>query len=310
VLVAACGGPATVDVDVDGGSADVAVLGDVVVSVAPGDTVVLRHAADSTLEDEAPITHAFVGPGEPPPIFVPQGGGLIPTPAVWGPCRGGSAEDVVAGCPIPPVEGPQEWDGRAYWSAGAMTPTETREIALSDDLSTGDHVLTCALHPELRVVLRVDGDGASSPDASAVVAAARAAVDSEAEGDDMIVAAGVLAEGAYVAAFSPQTVRIPVGGSVTWQAGSRAPVDVVFGAEADEEGENPLSLSHTEPADGLPAGNADAWDGDGELRSGFLSADSAAGASASEWTVTFTHAGTYPYASRFGDAMTGVVVVQ
>ena len=92
--------------------------------------------------------------------------------------------------------------------------------------------------------------------------------------------------------------------------GGRAPVDVVFGAKADHAGENPLSLSHTVPTDGIPAGDADAWDGDGELRSGFLSADRTAGAAAQEWTVTFTLPGTYMYVSRFGDAMIGTVIVE
>ena len=311
VSAAACGGGART-VDVDGGAPDIAVLGDIVVAARPGQTVALRHAGEVVSGAEAPITHAFVGPGDRlPPIFAPQAGGLIPTPAVWGQCRGGDPATVTGACPILPADGPQSWDGKAYWSTGAMVPSETREIPLADGIAEGDHVLTCALHPSLRVLLRIGGDDddGAKADPEAAVAAARSALQDEAVGADVTVTAGVETDGAYVAAFSPQTVRIPLGGSVTWRPGGRTPVDVVFGAAAEHEGENPLSLSHTTPIDGRPAGDTGAWDGRGELRSGFLSADPAAGGAAEKWTVTFARPGTYTYASRFGDQMIGTVVV-
>ncbi len=299
-----------IEVDVDGGASDVAVLGDIVIAVRPGQTVILRHAGDTISGAESPITHAFAGPSAPPPVFTPTGGGLVPTPAVWGPCQGGAAEEIVGACPIPAAEGPKSWDGLAYWSTGAMVPSETREITLADEIAEGEHILTCALHPDLRVVLSVDGENSPEPDTDAVVDAARAAVEDEAEGSDVTVTAGLSVEGAYVVAFSPQTVSIPIGGSVTWRAGASTPVDVVFGAVSGADDANPLSLAHTVPTDGVPTGDAGAWDGKSDLRSGFLSADLATGASAQEWTVTFTRPGTYTYASRFGDAMIGTVVVE
>ena len=309
VLVPACGnGDRTVDVD--GGAAGIGVLGDIVVAAHPGQIVTLRHAGEVAAGAEAPITHAFVGPGDPlPPIFAQQAGGLIPTPAVWGPCRGGDPAAVVGPCPVLSAEGPEAWDGQAYWSTGAMVPSETREIPLAGDIATGDLILRCALHPSLRVVLRVGGEDGPAPDPQVVADEARAAVEDEGAGDDVTVTAGVKADDAYVAAFSPMTVRIPVGGTVTWRAGTRTPVDVVFGAAGEDEGDNPLSLSHTTPVDGRPLDADGPWDGRGELRSGFLSADATAGAAAAEWSVTFARPGTYPYASRFGDGMIGTVVV-
>lgn len=276
-LAAACSS-AEKQVDFDGGTADVVVLGDVVVGARPGQRVILRNRGGSL--------HALVGPGEKlPPLFARQAGGLVPTPTVWGP-----KHDVEA------------WDGRSYWATGTMRPSELREIPLADAIPDGKHILTCALHPDLRVVLDVGGeDGPRQSDTEPVVRTARQAVENEADGPSVTVTAGVVIDGAYVAAFSPKIVRVPVGGVVTWRAVSRTPADVVFGAAP--------SLSRTVPPDGLTNANATGWDGTGVLRSGFLSADPAAGTEADEWTVKFTRPGSYRYVSRFAEAMTGTVVV-
>lgn len=265
--------------DVDGGASDVVVLGDVIVGVRPGQRVILRHAGKAS-------PHAFVGGGdESRPLFARQAGGLVPNPTVWG------------------ASGDATWNGRSRVSTGAIRPGELKEITLADDIAKGEHVLSCALHSSLRIVLRVDGnDGPTPPDPDGVVATARSDVEDEAAGTRVFVIAGLSRNTAYVAAFSPRIAQIPVGGSVTWRASVRTPVDVVFGAQP--------SLETTVPPDGLPIGNADAWDGTGILRSGFLSAGTDTGAVAQQWTVTFTKPGTYRYASRFGTDMTGTIVVQ
>lgn len=315
VVAAACssGAPADVAVDIDGGSSQVALLGDVVVAADPGSTVTVRHATEPVAGHEAPMTHALVAGGEvgPPPVFTQGAGGIVPNPAVWGPCRGGDLAAAAGQCPVPAGDSPDGWDGRSYWALGAMLPGEERDLPLSSELGDGDHILVCALHPTLRLIVRVGSGGAEVSrrprDAAAEVDAAVNSATRGPVGGPGVVRAGTHLDepAAYVAAFSPDPVLLTVGDSVTWRAGSRAPVDVVFGAD-DEE----LSLSHTGPEDGLPAGNAAGWDGRGELRSGFLSADPSAGAGAAEWTVTFTRPGTYPYASRFSDEMTGTVVVE
>ena len=314
VVAVACssGAPAEVAVGIDGGSSQVALLGDVVVAADAGSTVTVRHATEPIAGHEAPTTHALVTPGDagPPPLFTHGAGGIVPNPAVWGPCRGGDLAAAAGQCPVPPAEGPDGWDGSSYWALGAMLPGEQRELPLSSDLPDGDHILVCALHPQLRLVVRVGGAAPATvsedPEVRANMAVKRA---SQVAGttDAGVVLGGVQVDDvpAYLRAFAPDVIRVTVGDSVTWRAGSRAPVDVVFGTD-DEE----LSLSHTGPEDGLPAGSATGWDGRGELRSGFLSADPSAGAGAAEWTVTFTRPGTYPYASRFSDEMTGTVVVE
>ena len=290
-----------------------ALLDDVVVSARPGDALEIRHDGAVVKAAEAPVTHAFVAGGEDtlPPLFTPLAAGLIPNPSVWGACRGGDAADATGDCPLPPAEGPGSWDGQTYWSTGAMVPGDTREVLLSDATPHGEYRLTCALHPQLAVVVRV-GAKTQAPlpapsDVAARVASVRSAAPAPAPNGTNVVVAGLSVDAppAYVAAFSPRQIRIPAGGSVTWRAGARTPADVVFGAAGDD-----LSLSHTGPAEGRPQGDPAAWDGRGMLRSGFLSADPDAAATAAEWTVTFTRPGTYAYASRFGDDMRGEVIVE
>jgi plastocyanin len=312
-LPACSSGPETIPVLIGAGDGAVALLDDVVVTARGGDTLEIRHAGAVLLDAEAPVTHAFVAAADDalPPLFTPLAGGLIPNPAIWGACRGGDLADAAGDCPLPPAEGPATWDGRGYWSTGALVPGDTREVALAEDIAEGEHRLTCALHPELAVIIDVGGDAqdpvAEPTDVAARVEAARSAVDQTGSSEQDVVTAGVevAAPPSYVAGFFPQRMRIRVGDTVTWRAGARTPVDVVFGATGDE-----VLLSHTSPADARPAGNPKGWDGRGVLRSGFLSADGDAGAVAATWTVTFTRPGTYRYASRFADDMSGEVIVE
>jgi len=305
------GAPAEVTAVIDGGSATVALLGETVVAAAPGSTVTVTHAGDTVSGVEAPVTHALVAAAADslPPLFDRGAGGLVPNPAVWGSCQGGDVAAARGGCPLQAGEGPEAWDGQTYWSLGAMLPGEQRHLQLAGDIPTGDHVLVCALHPRLRVVVRVgDAAGATTVQPAAGDAVGRAEQAArQGEPPPDTVTAGIAVEdpAAFVAALHPATIRVRAGEAVTWRAGARAPVDVVFGARPGE-----LSLSHTAPADGLPEGEATGWDGRGVLRSGFLSADPGAGASAAAWTVTFTVPGTYRYTSRFGEQMSGTVVVQ
>jgi len=311
LLTAACtfGAPEPVEIAIDGGGGQVAVIEPVTVAARAGQTVTVRHAGERAMGAEAPVTHALVAAplAALPPLFVDAGAGRIPNAGVWGPCRGGDAADAVGGCPVPPVEGPESWDGSAYWSTGAMVPGETRDIPLAGDIADREYQLVCALHPDLVVTLAVGaGSGADTVTGAPVVDQDAEALAEQAAADlpPATVLAGVAVDdpSRFVGAFAPQRLEVAVGQSVTWQASARAPVDVVFG-------EQELSLSHTDPADGLPEGDPDGWDGTGTLRSGFLSADPNAGAEASAWTVTFRRPGEYPYASRFADGMTGTVVV-
>lgn len=314
VLLACTGGDgAAISVGVDGGSEGVILLAAHDVAVAAGDTITVvsgaggASAAPDADHEDAPVTHAFVGGvgDDLPPLFAAAAGGLSPNPGVWGQCRGGVAAAAVANCPVPPIEGPAAWDGGAYWSTGALLPGESREVPISPDIAAGEHLLVCALHPELRVRVIVGDDAQAEPpgEPARVAHALQAAEDLAADLPAGEVLAGAVVDGAYVGRFVPAEILIAPGESVTWSAQGRAPVDVVFGVDD-------LDLTHTAAADGVADGNSQAWDGTGEVRSGFLSGDPAAGATAQTWTVTFTQPGRYEYASRFGAGFTGTVVVE
>ena len=296
--------PASTAVSVDGGGQGVVLLGDHVVAGEGGGTVTIEHAGDpAPPDDEAPVTHAFIGGAgsQLPGLFTRAAGGRIPNPAVWGHCAGGSVTDAADGCPVPPLEAPKRWDGAAYWSTGALLPGESRDVPLADDLPDGDLPLVCAFHPELRVLVRVDGEVATPPPPLPVNQAVKAAAATQ--GRPGTVTAGVTLDGAFVGRFFPPQITIGRGDAVTWVARGRAPVDVVFNG-------GDLDLTHTGPGDAQPAGDPTAWAGRGELRSGFLSGDPGAGATAARWRVRFTRPGRYEYASRFGSLWRGVVVVE
>lgn len=277
---------------------------DVRVAVAAGGEVTVRFAdIEGVGDSEAPIQHAFVSAADVPPLFTADRGGLIPNPGVWGACRGGTVADAVGTCPLPPIEAPQRWDGRMYWSTGAMVGGEERSLPLATDIEPGTYAFVCALHPSVRVLIGVTGPDGATPPAPATAPAEERHTKSPPR-VPATVQAGTTGGDAFHYAFAPATTQVEVGDVVTWIATSRTPVDVVF-PEGDEE----VSLTHTEPADGLPAGPADAYTGEGAVRSGFLSSDLQTGAAATSFSVRFLAPGTYRYVSRFADDMTGTVVV-
>ena len=307
-------GPATIPVAIDGGAAGVVLTDRVAVAARPGDTVVLRHAATARgPDDESPVHHMLVAaPADAlPPLFVGNAGGSSPNSGVWGECHGGAPAEAAQGCPVPAIEGPAAWDGVAYWSTGAFLPSEERDVALADDIAPGTYTLICAIHPDLQVAITVGKERDTAvevpADAQARTAAAQDvlsdAAAAELAGTSADFSAGLEQDAAFIHAFAPATVRIPVGGQVTWTAAARTPVDVVFDPEGGE-----ISLAHTDAADGTPSGDG-VVDGSGLVRSGFLSADPGAGAVGASFTATFPVAGTYSYASRFSVDLAGTVVV-
>ena len=304
VTAAACsddGDPPLRRVAVDGGTASVAGLAPVVVEAVAGDDVVIRNA--NTSDTGAP-SHLFVAaPADAlPPLFVGQRGGAVPNSGVWGACRGGDASKVAGTCPVPPVEGPARWDGRAYLSTGQLLPGEEAVVPLDEDIAPGRHRLVCALHPELTVDIEVvERPGrAPAPRVDAAAATAEAARATPGAGR---VTAGVLvgSPGAEVAAFVPELVRIRAGEPVTWTVGSRSPHTVELGLDS------PPELVDTSAEEAVPSA-PDRWDGRSPVRSGFLSTDRSA-PGGSRFTFTFPRPGTYRYYCRFHPGMTGVVQV-
>jgi plastocyanin len=327
LLVAGCGGGqdagAVREVLVDGGTEALVATGDVRVRARPGDVVRITSAnrgAEGLAPEGEPageeghgdhgstVVHAFVAappdgdPDDLPPLFVEAQGGAGPNAGVWGACRGGDAAEAVGTCPVAPIDGPQGWDGRGYWSTGAMLPGEHRDIPLAADVAPGTLRLLCSLHPELAVEVVVTDDPGSPPEP---VEAPTPQPPDEVEPADPergLVVVAPATEDTTVLAFSPATVEVQVGEEVRWVTTTRAPHDLTFGAEEAPD------LQHTDPTDALPDLPDGPWDGRGTVRSGYLSTDPSApgGTTAS---LTFGAPGTYDYVCRFHPAMTGTVVV-
>ncbi|PVG80970.1 hypothetical protein DDE18_20635 [Nocardioides gansuensis] len=298
------------DVLLDQGSADVVDLRPVTVQARPGDVVVLHsgnpgHGGD----DESPVHHLFTSaPADsPPPLFVAAGRGHLPNPGSWGMCRGGDPARATGGCPIPPVEGPSAYDGRSYFSLGALLPGETRELPLAPDLPPGTYRFTCTVHPDMYVDIEVVEDPTTAaPLPPAEVAAARQQVvphTTSGPGRPVVLLgpqpAGSAAE---VLTAVPGAVRVPVGGAVTWRVDDRSPHTVELGLD------HPPHLADTTATDTAPAvPRGRRWDGTGTVRSGVLSADPSV--DRTTFSLVFTRPGTYRAYDRFHAGIKTVVQV-
>lgn len=298
------------DVLLDQGSADVVDLRPVTVPARPGDVVVLHSGNPGHGEDdESPVHHLFTSaPADsPPPLFVAAGRGHLPNPGAWGMCRGGDPADATAGCPIPPVEGPSAYDGRSYFSLGALLPGETRELPLAPDLPPGTYRFTCAVHTDMYVDVEVvEEPTTASPLPPAEVAAARQQIarDTPSRPDRPVVFLGPQPSGqaAEVLAAVPGSVHVPVGGTVTWRVDGRSPHTVELGID------HPPHLADTTATDTTPAVPRDGhWDGTGMVRSGVLSADPSV--ERTTFSLVFTRPGTYRAYDRFHAGISTVIHV-
>lgn len=305
-------GPTVRDVVVDGGTAEVTLTRPVEVEARPGDTVRIRHAGTAEAPRpgaDAPdghghlvgATHALVAAdrGALPPLFVPRRGGAAPNAAVWGHCRGGVPAADLDGCPVPSIEGPRRWDGRSYWSTGAMLPGESREVPLDADLAAGRYTLTCVLHPELSVTIQVGEDPGPPPSPPATGGPGAPSPPTTAERE---VATGYPGDAVRVNRFHPAELTIRPGQAVTWTVSSPDPHEVVLGVD------EPPELVDTPPAAAVPSAPAGAWGGASPVRSGFLSTDPSA-PGGSRFSLTFATPGTYRYHCRFHPVMSGTVTV-
>jgi plastocyanin len=301
-LVAACSAsdpPAAqqVSVRVDGGTAGVIGTAGVTAPVRPGTEVLLVNGNRDA--DTRSATHLLTSapPGQGPPVFL-RG---VPNGAVWGACLGGAASASTITCPLPPVEGPDSWDGDAYVSLGALLAGEERTLRLSSALEPGRTLrLWCSLHPDLQVQLRV-GEEVQSVEAPAVEAdQARSALPAPGP-NEVLVAPDSQDPQAELLAFVPDEIAIRAGESVTWRLSGPSPHTVELGSGAVE-------LGDTTAREAQPEAPAGGWDGAGAVRSGFLSSDPGAPGGTS-FTLRFTEPGRYVVHNRFHPQMTGTVVV-
>lgn len=289
--------PQAVEVSFDTGTGEVIGTAGVTASVQPGGEVLLRNGNRD--EDTRSATHLLTSarPGTGPALFV-RG---VPNGAVWGACLGGTASASTVTCPVPPVEGPDSWDGEAYVSLGAMLAGESRTLRLSPSSQAGRTLqLWCSLHPSLQVRLRVGGESAGAAAPPVSVEDVRESVPAPAAGE-VLVAPDVGSPSAELLAFVPDEIVVAAGGSVTWRAGGPSPHTV-------ELGTSEVDLGDTTAAEARPTAPAAGWDGTGVVRSGFLSSDPGA-PGGTTFTLRFTEPGRYVVRNRFHPQMTGTVVV-
>jgi plastocyanin len=284
-------------VRIDGGTAEVIGTSGVTAAVRPGADVRLVNGNRDTGTRSATHLLTSAPPGDGPAVFL-RG---VPNGAVWGACLGGAATTATATCPVPPVEGPDSWDGDAYVSLGALLAGEERTLRLSSALEPGRTLrLWCSLHPALEVRLRV-GEQLQDAEAPAVDAdAARSALAAPAP-NEVLVAPDSSDPQAELLAFVPSELTIRAGESVTWRVSGPSPHTVELGGGEVELGDTTAIEAQSE----APVGG---WDGTGAVRSGFLSSDPGAPGGTS-FTLRFTEPGRYVVHNRFHPQMTGTVVV-
>lgn len=299
------------DVVVDRGTGEVVDLRPVTVQAAPGDIVVLRSGNPGRGEDDqSPVHHLFTSaPADAlPPLFTQAGAGFLPNPGVWGLCRGGAVAAATAGCPVPPAEGPSGYDGKSYFSLGALLPGEQRELPLDADIPPGAYRFTCAIHPQHHVEVRVVEEAPGQADEHEPFDAERAmhaASRKQHHGRAAVVLLGPHTghPAAEVLAALPAVVRVPVGSRVVWTVDGRSPHTVELGLDG------PPHLADTSPVDTVPvAPKGRRWDGTGQVRSGILSRDPSVGRT--EFALIFTQPGRYLAYDRFHAGVTTTVLVR
>lgn len=281
----------------DGGTAEVVGAAGVTASVRPGAEVLLRNANRD--EGTRSATHLLTSarPGSGPALFL-RG---VPNGAVWGACLGGTASAVTVTCPVPPVEGPDSWDGETYLSVGALLAGESRTLRLSPSLEPGRVLqLWCSLHPSLEVRLQVADADAGTDAPSLDVEAVRASLPEPAS-HEVLVAPDSQEPHAELLAYVPAEITLAAGETVTWRVTGPSPHTVELGG-----GE--VELGDTTAVEARPDAPAAGWDGAGAVRSGFLSSDPGAPGGTS-FSLRFDRPGRYAVHNRFHPQMTGAVVV-
>lgn len=217
------------------------------VSVHPGDTVVfdLRDSGDphtvamGTYVDKAAAAAAAAegaAPDAPPPpelaavpALLPEGpGDAIPAGAQ--PCyQEAGAPPVKEACATPTGE---SWNGtESLVSSGWMTTEQPFKVKIGEGMAPGTYTFYCQLHgTTMSGTVTVVDEATDIPSPEEVRATAKQELDAElallqpaqaalAAATDAKPLAGALSPktmDSYLAAFAPENVKVPVGGSVTW----------------------------------------------------------------------------------------------
>jgi plastocyanin len=115
-------------------------------------------------------------------------------------------------------------------------------------------------------------------------------------GKAYLISGGMGADGAAVMRFSPQTLDVQVGDTVTWR-------------NSDEETPHTVTFGRIQAAATQPFGDPSAFDGTPSLNSGYIGQNRPLG---TDFSVTFTAPGQYRYdcALHVGEGMSGVIRVK
>jgi plastocyanin len=289
-------------------------------SVRPGDTVVFENRSSNDIHT---VTLGVKSDRSDQPLTVLKNGQA--NPVVFGPCFTPSAAGpAMAACPGPsagaaPV--PPPFTGKGYWNSGAIlfasappaAGSKTATVELGADIAPGPYTVTCLLHPFMESTLQVVApDGPRLSSAEVAAAADKELGEAKAGATGVAVPANVpVGNGATVAAgwgdkvvavnrYSPETVSIKVGQTVTWRTVSPyMPHTVSF---------QPPFQSPDQPNALLPTGvKSGARFAGGVSHSGIFGPPPEF--PNDKFSLTFTKAGTYPYLCVLHPGMAGTVQV-
>jgi len=256
------------------------------------------------------------------------------------PCFLATGDPPTGGAACPKVAQP-DFDGKhTLYNSGFLAEGDTFSMKLAKDLAPGTYRYFCVIHREGMegkiTVVPKDQKAQSATEVEAAGKARQAAIDTKLKAVfdtfPTLTAANALAGGAsqdapdgFLAEFGPNSVSVPVGGTVTWDV--QGPHTVAFNATEDAvgaiakapDGSVHLNIKAFAPAGGpgvAPGAppptkptvvDGGKWDGTGFRNSGIMLGFGPPGIL--KFKLTFTKAGTYQMRCLVHPDMKGTVKV-
>jgi len=273
------------------------------------------------------------------PDILPKGpGDAVQTTAQ--PCFLATGDPPTDGSACPKVSQP-DFDGKhTLYNSGFLAPGDPFSVKLAKALAPGTYRYFCVIHREgMEGKITVVPAGEKAQSAAEVATAGKAsqaAIDTKLKAvfDTLptLTAAKAVAGGGspdapngFLTEFGPNSVSVPVGGTVTWDV--QGPHTISFNASEDAVGavaKAPDGTVHLNLKAAAPAGgpgvapgtppptkpiviDGGKWDGTGFRNSGFLLGFGPPGLL--KFTLTFTKAGTYQMRCLIHPDMKGTVKV-
>lgn len=330
-----------------------------VVRIHPGDTVVFRaqysglphtvalgRAVDTALvrlQELAANDPTVLSKGPPPeyavlPRLLPAGPGDANQAAAQ-PC-------VVAGKATIPTTGAcllhelGTYDGsQQLATSGWLGDRQSWSVRFAESTPPGTYRFLCQVHgPDMSGSVQVVDNGTEVKDPDAVLAEGKAAREASLQrvqpgfsllrsgtSEHPLAGSGDPSAGdAFITAFGPRGLTVPVGGSLSWTVigthsiAFKAPPDAIGLRRDADDGTAHISAAATVPAGGPGAGPAmqqpppiidgGSWDGSGFRSSGIIFGPPPP--HPSQFRLRFTRAGTYDLVCTVHVGMTGTVTVR